>query len=286
VFEFLLPADPTSQHIVLTLLVISTAIALRLISIELINRSAHATWEVKRKRRVSTNSILTFVVLILLLFIWSTELQTLALSFVAFAVAFVFAAKELFMCLTGGLLRTNYAFAIGDRIEVAGIRGDVIDKNLLSTKVLEIGPGQTTHQYTGRSVTIPNSFFLSHTVINESFLGNFVLHPFTIPLRVEENWREAEKILLRVSHEECSSFYDAAQTYLDRVQRKANLETPSIHPRVHIRVVDQKMLHLIVRVTIPAYDKGKIEQAIVKRFLSEFNRGVPLLSKFDDDDDD
>lgn len=281
-----LPDDPVSRHIILSVIVLTLSIVIRLISIELINRSAHATWEVKRKRRVSTNSVLTLIVGVSLIVIWENELQTLALSFVAFAVAFVFAAKELFMCLTGGLLRTNYAFKIGDRIEVNGIRGDVIDKNLLSTKVLEIGPGQTTHQYTGRSVVIPNSFFLSHTVINESFLGNFVLHPFTIPLRVEEDWRMAEKILMRVAHEECSSFYEAAQAYLDRVQRKANLDTPSIHPRVHIRVVDHKMMHLIVRVTVPAYDKGKIEQAILKRFLSEFKRGATILQTLEEDDDD
>jgi small-conductance mechanosensitive channel len=278
--------DPVTRHIIFSVAIISLLFVLRLISIEIINRSVHATWEVKRKRRVSINSIVTFITLAGLIFIWGDELQTLALSFVAFAVAFVFAAKELFMCLTGGLLRTNYAFKIGDRIEVGGVRGDVIDKNLLSTKVLEIGPGQTTHQYTGRSVVVPNSFFLSHITINESFLGNFVLHPFIVPLRVDEDWREAEKILLRVAHEECSSFYEAAQAYLDRVQRKANLDTPSIHPRVHIRVVDHKMLHLIVRVTIPAYDKGKIEQAIVKRFLTEFKRGAPSLPAIDPDDED
>lgn len=275
-----------SRHLLLSVIIIGLAIGLRLISIEVINRSAHATWEVKRKRRVSINSVLTTLTILTLIFIWGDELQTLALSFVAFAVAFVFAAKELFMCLTGGLLRTNYAFKIGDRIEVGGIRGDVIDKNLLSTKVLEIGPGQTTHQYTGRSVVVPNSFFLSHLTINESFLGNFVLHPFIIPLRVDEDWRLAEKILLRVAHEECSSFYDAAQSYLDRVQRKANLETPSIHPRVHVKIIDHKMIHLIVRVTIPAYDKGKIEQAIVKRFLTEFKRGAPLMPHIDSDDED
>lgn len=278
--------DMLSRHLLLSVIIIGLAIGLRLISIEVINRSAHATWEVKRKRRVSINSVLTTLTILTLIFIWGDELQTLALSFVAFAVAFVFAAKELFMCLTGGLLRTNYAFKIGDRIEVGGIRGDVIDKNLLSTKVLEIGPGQTTHQYTGRSVVVPNSFFLSHLTINESFLGNFVLHPFIIPLRVDEDWRLAEKILLRVAHEECSSFYDAAQSYLDRVQRKANLETPSIHPRVHVKIIDHKMIHLIVRVTIPAYDKGKIEQAIVKRFLTEFKRGAPLMPHIDSDDED
>ncbi len=284
---FVIPQDPVSRHILLSIVVLVGSLVIRWIIVEFINRQSHSSWEVKRKRRVSTNSLLTLFVTISFLVIWSDELQTLALSFVAFAVAFVFAAKELIMCLSGGLLRTNAAFKIGDRIEVMGVRGDVIDKTLLATKVLEIGPGQTTHQYTGRSVVIPNSLFLNHSVINESFLGNYVLHPFTVPLRVDEDWRKAEKILLRVAHQEVACFYEEAQAYLDRVQRKANLDTPSIHPRVHVRLVDYKMVHLIVRVTIPAYEKGKIEQAILKRFMDEFKR-LPkqaYITEENEDDD-
>lgn len=278
-FSKLLPHEFNTEQLAATVGVVALAVTLRWLSHQIINHSGNASWDIKRQWRVNANSVLSFLTFISLTFIWANELQTLALSFVAFAVAFVIAAKEVISCIFGGIFRTNNSFKIGDRIEVKGIRGDVIDKSLLSTKILEIGPGQTTHQYTGRSVVLPNSIFLSETVINESFLGNFVLHPFTIPLNICEDWRSAEKILLRIAHEECAIFYEEATDYLDRVQRKANLETPSIHPRVHVRVVDIDTIHMIVRVTIPAYDKGKIEQAILKRFLDEFKEISQLLGK-------
>lgn len=278
-FSKFLPTEFNTEQLAATIGILTLAFTLRWLSVQVINRSSNAHWDVKRQWRVNVNSILTFLAFISLTFIWANELQTLALSFVAFAVAFVIAAKEVLSCIFGGIFRTNNSFKIGDRIEVKGIRGDVIDKTLLSTKILEIGPGQTTHQYTGRSVVVPNNIFLSEVVINESFLGNFVLHPFTISLRVNDDWRTAEKILLRIAHEECSIFYEEATDYLDRVQRKANLETPSIHPRVHVRVVDVKTLQMIVRVTIPAYDKGKIEQAIIKRFLDEFRPYSAVIEK-------
>ena len=71
----------------------------------------------------------------------------------------------------------------------------------------------------------------------------------------------------------CGPFLGPASEYLRKVQDKANLETPEIHPRVHVKVQDIKTLNLIVRVTVPAYDKGKIEQAIVKEFLKRFKYG-------------
>lgn len=278
-FSKLIPTGFNSEQLSATVAIILLAILLRWLFHQLINRSVNANWDVKRQWRVNANSVLSFLVFISLSLIWANELQTLALSFVAFAVAFVIAAKEVISCIFGGVFRTNNSFKIGDRIEVKGVRGDVIDKSLLSTKILEIGPGQTTHQYTGRSVVFPNSIFLSETVINESFLGNFVLHPFTIPLNISEDWRMAEKILLRIAHEECAVFYEEATDYLERVQRKANLETPSIHPRVHVRIAETDSIHMVVRVTIPAYDKGKIEQAIIKRFLDEFKSFSQFLGK-------
>lgn len=265
-------------------LVIILAFGLRWLGHYVINHSNEGAWEVKRQWRVRFSSGLWLFSFISLSMIWSNELQTLALSIVAFSVAIVVASKEIITCFSGGLFRTSKSFKIGDRIEIKGIRGDVIDKSLMSTKILEIGPGQTTHQYTGRSVVLPNSLFLTEPVTNESFLGNYVLHPFIIPMRVEDDWQKAESIILKIANEICQPFYENASHYLHKVQDRANLETPSIHPRVHVKVQDVKTLNLVVRVTVPAYDKGKIEQAIVKKFLAQFKYGESSSPIQDDDD--
>ena len=41
------------------------------------------------------------------------------------------------------------------RVEVAGIRGDVIDTALFTTTLLEVGPGKVGHQRTGHAITGP-----------------------------------------------------------------------------------------------------------------------------------
>jgi small-conductance mechanosensitive channel len=72
------------------------------------------------------------------------------------------------------------AYAFGDRIENAGIRGNAVDHNALTTTILEIGPGQTSHQYTGRTMVIPNSFFL--IIPLKKFLAEFHFAPrFALP---------------------------------------------------------------------------------------------------------
>lgn len=226
----------------------------------------------RRKWTVNANSAFSFLLIISIILIWSSELQTMAFSFVAIAAALAIATKEVLACFTGGLYKSsNNLFDVGDRIEVGGIRGDVIDRNLFATTLLEIGPGSRTHQYTGRSVSIPNSFFLTHPVINESFLKNFVLHTFSIPLAIKCDWRKAEELLLRISEEVCSHLYPTVEGHMKRFEQRAAIQPPRYHPRVHLKFIDYKSFELIVRVTVPANEKGQYEQEIIKRFMTEYS---------------
>ncbi len=262
----------TTSKVVGSLLLLFIVIVLRLLLARYINSTKSLELEQKRRWSVNSSSTLSFIFFITLTIIWIAELQNLALSFIAFAVALVLATKEMILCFTGGIYRAvSNTFHIGDRIEVDGIRGDVIDRKIMSTTILEIGPRQRTHQYTGRSIILPNSLFLSKVVINESFLKNYVLHTFKIPLGIRSDWEEAEKIILDVANERCAEFAEKAQRYLDTVQRKAHLETPKVKPRVHINIIDHQQMELIVRVTVPAYDKGRIEQDILKGFMRKYN---------------
>lgn len=190
----------------------------------------------------------------------------------AVAVALVLATKELIMCVMGRVFKAQAnLFSVGDRIEINGIRGDVIDKGILGTKILEVGPGNITHQYTGRSIVIPNSLFLSNVTMNESFLEDYVLHNFVVPLHRNDDWKKAEKIILELAEKYCSEFYESAERYMAIVRNRENLETPLIKPRVHIQLNGPNDLALITRVTVPAREKGKVEQLIIKGFLDLYN---------------
>lgn len=220
---------------------------------------------------VNTNSLLTFIFFISVVMIWSHEINALALSFVAIAAAIVIATKELITCFTGGIYKaTTNLCSIGDRIHVGELRGDVIDRTLLATKIMEVGPGRTTNHYTGRVVTIPNSIFITTPAVNESFLRDFVMHTIVIPMNYKANWRRAEEILLEVSNRLCGKHIEAARRYVDRVQSKANLETPKVEPRVRLNFVDYKEMQLILRVTLPTKELVNLEQQIKREFLDQF----------------
>lgn len=200
--------------------------------------------------------------------IWAEEMRTLALSMVAVAAALVLAFKEIISCLSGSMLRAvSRPFSVGDRIEVVGFRGDVIDQTILTTTILEIGPGANHHQRTGRSITLPNSLFLNASIINESYLDDFVLHLFAVPLKADDDWEQAEAALLEAARAECASFLEEARHQNREIEEKQGFDTPSMEPRVVVQLAALGQVHLVVRIPCPNREKGALEQAILRHFL-------------------
>ncbi len=222
-------------------------------------------------RRRWTAQVRTATVLLLLLgltIIWGTELRTFALSIVAIAAAIVIATKELIMCVSGSVLKASgRSFSIGDRVEISGVRGDVIDITLLTTTLLEVGPGSSIHQHSGRTVVFPNSVLLTTPVVNETHFDEYVLHAFGVPVVEGEDWRLAEHRLLEIARAECGSYLDDAQERIEKQTKREGLETPSLDPRATLRFEDGGKLSLLVRIPVPARRKGRVEQAILRRFL-------------------
>lgn len=226
------------------------------------------TLDLQRRWLVQVRNAAVLLLLLGLAMIWAEELRALALSVVAIAVAFVVATKELFLCITGSILRmTSRSFSIGDRIQIKDFRGDVIDLNILATTILEVGPGKLTHQRTGRLAVIPNSLFVSEPVINESHTDDYILHVFTIPFKREDDWQGAIEAVLAAANRHCAPYLDEVRRHMEQLSRLRGLDIPTVDPRVTIQVPTATEVHLVVRVPARSKERNYIEQAIISDVL-------------------
>ncbi len=258
-------------HIVNTLLLLFIVWSARNIFHRTIRKS---NWRMEEKRKwyVSIRNWSTMILLFGFLSIWATEIQTFAVSVVAVSAALIISGKESILCIHGGLLRSlNGLFKIGDRIEIDGIRGDVIDANLFVTKIMEIGPQNYTHQFTGRSITIPNALFLSKQVINESFMHKYVLHVFKVAFKRDEDLQYAEKCMKESADLVCGEFIDKTQRNMDQIRVKEEIEVPSAEPRITFRFPNSSEVEMIIRIPSPATKKGNLEQAVLREFMKRYN---------------
>lgn len=257
-------------HLISTALLLVAIVVMRALIIRTIADAKKIPGEQRRRIIVSVRNILLLVLILGLITIWGAELRVAALSVFAIAAAIVLATKELIMCISGSLLRTgSHSFKVGDRIEVGGIRGDVFDTTLLTTTLFEIGPGPNAHQSTGRTIQIPNSLFLSQSVINETATEDYVLHSLVVPVKVADDIRQIEDVLVRAANAECELFLDRARKHMAEIGKAQGIEALSVEPRVSVHLPDPDRVNLMLRFPTPARRKGRIEQAILRRYLHE-----------------
>jgi small-conductance mechanosensitive channel len=254
------------KSLIVTALLWVAAFVLRALVSSHLRRRGLAPTDLRRLMATSRNLIL-FILAVATATVWFDELRTFAVSLVAVAAAIVIATKELIMGAGGTFLRTSSRmFDIGDRIELNGLRGDVIDTSLFTTTMLEIGPGRIGHAQTGRSITIPNAMLLSTPVINESFSSPFMIHTFEVPV-AREHAITAEDTLRQACGDEIAAYLDEARHHFEARQRERGLEMPHLEPRILLRLDDATRVTLLATIVTPSRRKGWVEQAVLRRFL-------------------
>lgn len=255
--------DGLKSLLLLLFLLVARALIVRTIA-----RNTDMTMEAKRRWVVSVRNTMLFVLLLGLVVIWAHELQVFAVSLVAFAVALVLATKELILCWSGAALRVGgKVYSVGDRIQIAGYRGIVLDHDMFATRLLEIGPGPSSHLYTGRMTVFPNSLLFTNVLIKENPGQDYGLYTLTVPLKSEDNWKDAERRLLESARAECASFMDEAARHMKLLEQANLLEAPSPEPRVTIQLPEPDRIQLVLRFPAPDRGRSRIEQAILRRFL-------------------
>lgn len=264
--------DPeTRRNLIATGVLVVASVGLRTVLKRAIEHASFSSEQMRLRWLVMARNVSLGVLLLGGTIIWAAEIQSFAISIVAIAAAIVLATKELILCMSGAVLRAGSgAYSLGDRIELAGTRGDVIDISLLSTTLLEVGP---SHQRTGRAVTVPNSALLSGAVVNETFMERYVLHVVKVPIDPrQEDWEAAEKALLEAGREVCAEYLEPARAFMDALSKKHGLPNLAVAPRVHLALASPSEAHLLLRVPSPVRERGRIEQAILRRYLSRSKR--------------
>lgn len=230
--------------------------------------------EEKRRWIIQVKNVSFFILAAGLFGIWATELRAFALSLVAVAAALAISTKEIIQCFLGGFYITSVKpFAIGDRIEIDGVRGEVIDQNFLSTTLLEVGPARETNQLTGRQVVLPNSLFLSKPMQNLTLQQDYVLQTLRLTVYPGEDWRELERLLLEAANRECQPFLEPARHAMSRMAQREGIDLPRVEPRVTFQYDEWGHLRIMLRFPSPVRTISRVEQAILRSVIG--SRVVP-----------
>ena len=171
-------------------------------------------------------------------------------------------------------------YAPGDRIEIDGDKGDVIDIKLFYTTIMEIGEWTMYDQFTGRIKTIPNYLFLEKVTSNYSKDFGFIWEEVMIPVTYGSNWRKAQKIMLDIARKRTKDLIKKGDRQLKRMTYKYLLEPRAVEPAVYIIPTDN-WLELRLRFIVDAHHRRSSVNPVLEDLTEEFakHKDIRISSK-------
>lgn len=199
----------------------------------------------------------------------SGGLGGLALTVGAASAGVAFALQEVIGSFAGWLAITfSNFYKPGDRVEVGGIRGDVIDIGILRTTVMEMGEWIGGDAYNGRIVRVANSFVFKAPVFNYSADFPWVWDEIKVPVRYGSDHERAHALLRDIAAELSHDDVVHATEAWPKVVTKYNIEPARVDPIVYM-IGNDNWLEFTVRYIVdPRMRRGR-KDAYWRRLLTE-----------------
>ncbi len=166
--------------------------------------------------RYKTRKFVTFfgylATVIFAVLVFSDKLGGFTVAFGVAGAGVAFALQEVIASAAGWMAVSFGGFyKVGDRVQLGGIKGDVIDIGILRTTIMQIGEWVNGDQYNGRIVRVANSFVFKEPVFNYSADFPFLWDEIMVPIKYGGDCALAREIIGRVAEEVVGDYVRAAE---------------------------------------------------------------------------
>lgn len=261
-------ADPSARKVAIALVGLLVVVVLvRLVQRAIAGRVADT------QARYHVRKSVTFVgyaaALVVLASIYRDQLGGVGVALGVAGAGVAFALQEVIASVAGWVAVSLGGFYnVGDRVQLGGIKGDVMDIGILRTTVMEIGQWVDGDLYSGRIVRIANSFVFKEPVFNYSGDFPFVWDEIKLPIKYGTDHREARAILERVGREVTGEFTAEAAAAWSAVVKKYMIENAKVEPVVTV-VANDNWIELCLRYTVDYKQRRSTKDRLFTRILDE-----------------
>ena len=262
--------DPTvGKWIVAAVALIGVVLLSRFVQGRLVSRLSDPDGRYRIRKFVGLASYV--VGLLVLDTIFSDRLGGLSVAFGVAGAGIAFALQEVIASAAGWLaISFGGFFSIGDRVQLGGIKGDVIDIGVLRSTLMECGEWVNGDLYTGRIVRIANSFVFKEPVFNYSGEFPFLWDEIKVPIKYGSNLPLSRSILERVVADVCGgAAIGAAAAWKEMVER-FRIENARLEPLVTM-VANDNWIEYTVRYVVDYKARRTIKDQLFTRILTEID---------------
>lgn len=161
----------------------------------------------------------------------------------------------------------KYGVRVGDRVNIAGVTGDVVDIGLVRLQLMEITGGPAPLP-TGRVVAFSNSVvFQSNSGMFKQIPGtNFLWHEITLTLDSKGNYRQVEQRMMEAVNKVFAEYRDRMEAQRRNVERSLNSTIAAFSPESRLHLT-QTSLEVVIRYPVDLAHAGEIDNRVTRAIL-------------------
>lgn len=173
--------------------------------------------------------------ILLLAFVFSDKLGGITVALGIAGAGIAFAMQEVIVSFAGWIaIMFGGFYKTGDRVQLGGIKGDVMDIGVIRTTIMETGNWVEGDLYNGRIVLIANSFVFKEPVFNYSGDFPFLWDEIKIPIQYGSDYELAKSIFEQTGKEVAGDLSQKSKEQWKLLQSKYRLEDAQTEPMVSL----------------------------------------------------
>ncbi|WEG73660.1 mechanosensitive ion channel family protein [Vagococcus intermedius] len=155
------------------------------------------------KIRPIFKSLIRGIMILMTLKTWMQALDTfILLIFIALLFISIFVKGMINNLIAWFIIEKRKHFRIYDRLEINGVKGEVIKIGFIHFTMVEINNWLSSDSPTGRTIKIPNSVIFDDNIFNYTALNHFIWHEISYTLTHESDWQQAQVIMKKACDQE------------------------------------------------------------------------------------
>jgi small-conductance mechanosensitive channel len=200
----------------------------------------------------SVNNTYYFLLLVFLFNIWVEQVESLATLVGLVGAGLVIALQAPVMNIAGWIfIIIRKPFDVGDRIEINGVAGDVIDIRFFQFTINEIGNWVAADQSTGRIIHIPNGEIFKASQANYDQGFSHVWDEISLRVTFDSDWKKAKQLCEKIVNEHAEELSFSAKRKLLEASKKFMIFYSNLTPFVYTSVEDYGIKLTMRYLTLP-----------------------------------
>ena len=207
-----------------------------------------------------------------LVIIWAQQLHGIGTFLGILGAAIALSLQEALLCIVGWVLIViRKPYDIGDRVEMDGAIGDVIDIRVFQTSLLEVGNWVNADQSTGRVINIANSAMFRSKVSNYTKGFPFIWNELTTLVTFDSDWKRAKEIVIQEAVKEAHKVEREVRRHIQAMQRRYAISYTNLTPTVYTRI-ESSGVALTLRYLTPVRNRRGSSHKMSESILEAFTR--------------